>query len=166
MVGSSQTKKIFQETQEESTESIIIYGEDINNSRYADDTVIVTDNLQNFLNLLEHLNVKCKINFKKIKFMICRKNHNERLIVSKTYTENIRAYKYFGIWFTEKFDQNKEIRTHIETVEAAFSKAKNYSLSYADEECTLKWKLKSWRHFNADVIREFYDYFGSIILVT
>jgi len=66
---------IFRKALEDESVGIVINKEVINNMRYADDTVLLTSNLEDTQHFLERLNGRCnkhglKINFKKTKLMV------------------------------------------------------------------------------------------------
>lgn len=127
------SEAIFRETLEDELVGIVINGEVINNMRYADDTVLLTSNLEDTQHLLEKLNDRCneyglKINFKKTKLMVVTKfpqdlNH-ANLTVANTTIENVSTYKYLGTWIEQSGDQTREIRTRIEIATSTFVKMK------------------------------------------
>ena len=127
------SEAIFRETLEDELVGIVINGEIINNMRYADDTVLLTTNLEDTQHLLEKLNDRCneyglKINFKKTKLMVvtkCPQGLNQvNLTVANTTIENVSAYKYLGTWIEQSGDQTREIKTRIEIARSTFVKMK------------------------------------------
>ncbi|CAG9841161.1 unnamed protein product [Diabrotica balteata] len=127
------SEAVFQEALSDSIEGISINGEVLNNLRFADDTVIITDNNNDLQNLMQRLNERCheyglKINLKKTKCMIMTKSAhaNIQLTIEDTAIENVNNSKYLGTWITSDVDQTKEIKTRIEIARTSFIKLKKF----------------------------------------
>lgn len=127
------SEAIFQNTLSDSKEGISINGEILNNLRFADDTVIMTDNMNDLQNVMQRLNTNCneyglRINLNKTKYMVITKSiiENTQLNVENTDIERVNAYKYLGAWITSSIDQTKEIKTRIEVARTSFIKLKKF----------------------------------------
>lgn len=127
------SEAVFQEALEDMTEGLIINGEVLNNIRYADDTVILAQSMEDLQHLIERMNHQCnnyglKINLKKTKALIVNKTTNNEadLIINNTVIEQVPYYKYLGTWITNTGDQSKEIRSRIETARSTFNKMRKF----------------------------------------
>lgn len=143
------SEAIFQEALADCSEGIIINGETLNNLRFADDTVIMTDNIEDLQNLMNRVNTCCndyglKINLNKTKYMIVTKTPrtNIQLVVNNTNIERVDSYKYLGTWVTSDIDQTKEIRTRIETARSAFVRLKKF---FTNRDLSLELRLRMLR---------------------
>ena len=111
----------------------------------ADDTLLVTDNLQDLQYLLENVNKHSnnyglKLNSKKTKFMIVTKLPvvDANLLVSNTQIERVTSYKYLGAWITENNDITKEIKVRVEMARRAFIKLRIIKvISFTDTTVTV-----------------------------
>ncbi|XP_030757747.1 uncharacterized protein LOC115883518 [Sitophilus oryzae] len=118
--------------------------------RFADDTVLIADNVEGLQTLLQRLNNTCrvyglKMNPKKTKFMIITKREDVQanVLIDDTPMERVQQYKYQGSWLTENLDQSAEIKARIEGARAAFVKLKKYK-EFLDYD-TLAAELDLWR---------------------
>lgn len=130
------SEAIFEEALAEESAGVIINGEIINNLRYADDTVIISDNLNDLQHLIERVNISCQkygldMNLKKTKVMATSKNHNinrnrPAVRIGNIPIEWVSSYKYLGTWVTEDAEQTKEIKCRIEMARSAFVKMRPF----------------------------------------
>lgn len=127
------SEAVFQQALSDCSEGITINGEILNNLRFADDTVIVTNNIGDLQSMMQRLNMCCrefglKMNLKKTKFMIISKSNiaNTRLDIEHTEIERVVAYKYLGTWITSNVDQTKEIKARVEVARSSFFKLKKF----------------------------------------
>lgn len=89
----------FQEELSNSSEGITISGEILNNLRFADDTVIITDYINDLPNVMQRLNASCNeygldIFVKKTKFMVVTKSVVANTVTDNTDFQRVNAYKY------------------------------------------------------------------------
>lgn len=116
---------------------ITINGEKVNNFRYADDTVLITDNVRDLQTLLQRLSdafnqYGLNMNLKKTKYMIVTKKNNideVSLKIDNTLIEKVQHYKYLGTWLNETADHEQEIKSRIEIARASFIKLKKFLCS-------------------------------------
>ncbi|KAI5734561.1 hypothetical protein M8J77_007970 [Diaphorina citri] len=126
------SEAIFEETlKEHKDKGIKIGNEVVNNIRYADDTVMLSDSIQDLQQLVNNLNQKCnefglKMNLKKTKLMLISKTpkNNVNLTIDGVPIDKVSSYKYLGTWLHEDNNQTKEIRCRIEIARHAFIKMK------------------------------------------
>ncbi len=110
---------------------IVINGEDINNLRYADDTVLPTGSAENQQTLLDHVNAVSNrygltINTRKTKFMVVsRKNVDARLFIAGEEVERVHSYKYLGTLLNDSWDCSQEVRARIEQARGTFFKMRD-----------------------------------------
>lgn len=123
------SETIFREALEELEMGIKINGVWINNIRYADDTVLIADNIEDLQELVNKIGEQSKsmglnINIQKTKFMIISRNLKEFENATITFDtmpiERVDKFKYLGIWLTESWTPDLEIRSRIEQARQAF----------------------------------------------
>ena len=115
-----------------SDKGININGERVNNIRYADDTVLIAENIADLQMLLEAINAACnsyglKINVKKTKFMVVSKEQNIQahpLHLNNEAIEQVHQFKYLGCYLTEQGSCTEEVSIRIEQARSAFIKIK------------------------------------------
>ncbi|KAH1021617.1 hypothetical protein HUJ04_011113 [Dendroctonus ponderosae] len=113
---------------QEATEGIQIKGEWINNVRYADDTVILANNIVELQGVMERIQKVSadhglNLNISKTKWMVVSKDqtHNERITLNDQTIERVESYKYLGTLINARWDQATEIRSRIERARASIS---------------------------------------------
>lgn len=101
----------------------------LNNFRYADDTVVLADKLddrQNLLNIINEIGIGygLNINVSKIKFVVFSIDPyaNATLHVQSDKVKRIISYKFLGAWICDDLDPDKKIRARIEIAKAVFTK--------------------------------------------
>lgn len=143
----------------EPTERLRTGGETINVTRFADDTRIVAENVEELQSLLDAVNSECMhmgldINIDKNKFMIISKRSTVKtsLTLNEQQIRTVDKYKYLGAHINSELDQ--------EIANAAFKKFKlllcdrnlNILLHLRNIECyvwfqllygVVTWKLKA-----------------------
>lgn len=138
---------IFQEALDELKVGIKVNGQVVNNLRYADDTLILAENITDLKQIMESLYSKfeqygLKINTSKTKYMVASKenNSNDTLTINGKPIEKVKKYRYLGVWLNECWDSEMEIRTRIEIARSAFIKM---SSLYCNKDINLKlrWRL-------------------------
>lgn len=127
------SEAIFKEALGNRKEGIIINGKIINNVRYADDTLIITDSTHDLQIILQEIDrvsreYGLKMNYKKTKYMVISKNPschpNTNIKVNSLLIERVKQYQYLGTWINDKHDQTMEIKVRIEKARNVFFKMK------------------------------------------
>ena len=116
----------------EELEGIRVGGQNINNLRYADDTVLVADTKDKLQALVNALGEACssrglKINFNKTEVMAVAKGDED--VIARIYTQGkvikqVKDFKYLGSIITTKANCEKEIKTRIAIAKTNFGKMK------------------------------------------
>lgn len=127
------SEHIFEEAIGTANKGIKINGVFINNIRFADDTTLIADNLDDLQHLVDKVNLHSKefglkMNISKTKFMIVsrsrREYDNAAIIADNASIERVNSFKYLGCWLHEEWDSDKEIKCRIEMARNAFCKYK------------------------------------------
>lgn len=128
------SENIFQEALEGQEIGIKVNGIRINNIRYADDTVLIADNMNDLQTLLDMIGIHSRrmgidINTKKTKFLIVTRKpddyQNARLTHNGEDIERVKKFSYLGTWVCEDWSSDVEIKCRIEKARSAFMKFKN-----------------------------------------
>lgn len=129
------TEKIFQLALEDNPMGIKINGIPINNLRYADDTAILADNIEDLQAIINAINAKGKefglnININKTKLMIVsRQPHdNADLYIDNNQIERVNKFKYLGTTLNDRWDNDEEVKIRIATARSTFIKFSTYLL--------------------------------------
>ena len=124
------TELIFRETDD--MKGINIQGKNINNLRYADDTVLLTEKEEDLINILQRVKEQSAerglhMNARKTKTMFISRKETQRLSIQLDgeELEQVKAYKYLGQMVNEKGSCEQEIRTRIFKARTAFQKMNN-----------------------------------------
>ena len=125
------TEMIFRSV--EDLDGITIGGKNINNLRYADDTVLVADTPEKLQILVNQVNEKgkeydMKINAKKTKTILFCKTTSSRkfnIAIDGTPTEQVDQLIYLGQLITEDGKSEKEISRRISRARGVFSKMRS-----------------------------------------
>ena len=115
-------------------EGISVGGVNINNVRYADDTVLVADSaekLQELLNIVVHASEErgLSVNLEKTKVMVASKKADiprARIQISGVPLEQVQQFKYLGSILSEDCRCRNEIRARIGIAKAAFKQMRNF----------------------------------------
>ncbi len=129
---------IFREALEDKSEDIKIGGENINNIRYADDTVILAESDKDLRTLLLAVETTCEeygisINVKKTKVMVITPKTEitaPKIVLQNGELEVVEQYKYLGAWINRKGDSEEEIMCRIGQAKSAFAKMKKTLTSH------------------------------------
>ena len=120
------TEFIFRETQD--LEGIIIGGRNINNLRYADDTVLLANTKENLDNLANKVktnssNAGLDMNAKKTKSMVIAKSvgGTADLSINGEEIEQVKQFKYLGAIITEDGRNKTEVDTRVGIAKTKFS---------------------------------------------
>lgn len=125
------SEAIFRVALEDVEMGIRVNGTWINNIRYADDTVLIAENMHDLQQLVDKIGEQSKsmglnINTKKTKFMIISRNpnmHRNAIITfNATPLERVDKFKYLGVWLSEDWTSDREIKCRIEQARQAFLK--------------------------------------------
>lgn len=116
----------------EDMDGIKIGGRNINNVRYADDTVLLAESEEKLQNLIDALTESCgrkglKININKTEVMGITKRNERlrvRIIVQGRLIKQVENFKYLGSIISENANCDKEIKTRIGIAKTAFGKMK------------------------------------------
>jgi len=97
----------MKEIQEEG-KGIMIGGQNLNNLRYADDAVVLTEDEVELQHMITSMNETCKeyvmeINAKKSKTIVISKSGGTqcKIMINGIPLEQVLQYKYLGSWITE-----------------------------------------------------------------
>jgi len=114
---------------------IKIGGTNINNLRFADDTVLIADSEQKLQNLVNVTNISSvnkgmELNVKKTECMvITKKNENEipncNILVNGEKLEQVNSFKYLGTRISWNAKDDQEIKIRTAQAKATFEKLKN-----------------------------------------
>lgn len=124
------SESIFRETLSEDPAGIVVNGKTINNIRYADDTVVLADNITDLTRMMNSIEAKSKeyglqMNLTKTKTMIISKTKQQiQLVINGKHIEQVSKYKYLGTWLNDEWSYRQEILARIEQARAAFVKMK------------------------------------------
>ncbi|KAH1017099.1 hypothetical protein HUJ05_007814 [Dendroctonus ponderosae] len=131
VISNLYSENIFSDVLQDIEARILLYGERLNNIRYADDTIIFADNLASLPLLLDSITSYSRqdgleINTNKTKYLIISKNQNTRctLLVDGTPSERVNKYTYLGTNVSDNWGHSEEIRTLIEKARTAFIRMK------------------------------------------
>ncbi|KAG1657347.1 putative uncharacterized transposon-derived protein F52C9.6 [Nymphon striatum] len=121
------SEKLIQEALEE-RKGIKINGNNINNIRYADDTVLMTESQEDLQMMVNKLCEKCKeygmaLNAKKTKVMLMSKNKcNDQINIyaERDKLEEVKGYKYLGQWITSDGKCIEEVKRRIGRAKGEF----------------------------------------------
>ena len=125
------SEAIFRESLEDAEMGIKVNGVLINNIRYADDGVLVCDNIVDLQQLVTIIGeyskrIGLEINTKKTKFMIISRNldalENSTITLNTKSIERVSKFKYLGTSLFEDWASGREIKCRIEQARQAFLK--------------------------------------------
>ena len=128
------SEAIFNETFEDEDTGIRVNGVYVNNIRYADDSVIIADTIEDLQQMIDRLNrtsnkYGLKVNSNKTKLMIISRRKvpytHAQLLVDGVALERVSCYKYLGGWLNGDWEDEKEIRVRIEVARQYFFRFKN-----------------------------------------
>jgi hypothetical protein len=125
------SKYVFKEALSGIDKGLKINGVVINNIRYADDTVLLAESVEDLQELLNLVDVSGKrlglsINVAKTKWMsFGRLDHTGSMLHLNGHgVERVEKFKYLGSILTQNVDPDVEIKCRIEAARAAFNKMK------------------------------------------
>lgn len=122
------SEEIFRESLTDRSEGVRIGGETVNNIRYADDTALLAENLEDLQALLNSVNEASKnrglkINVNKTKWMVAGKIDIERaqLMLDGSPLERVMHFKYLGSWINKEGSSDEEIISRITIARKTFT---------------------------------------------
>ena len=125
---------------------ISINGNNINNIRYADDTVLIADHAENLQSLLNTVVARSAeydqtIPTAKTKCMVISKSGDERcnLIMENNTIEQVQYFNYLGFYITSDGRCTKEIRRRTNLARSAFEKMGKF---FKDRKISIKTKFR------------------------
>ncbi|XP_060519890.1 uncharacterized protein LOC132698058 [Cylas formicarius] len=128
----------------------VVFNKIYSTGRYADDSVLIADNIQDLQQLITLLNDASKnyglnINSNKTKFMIISRDRvpyvNAQLVVDGMALERVKKYRYLGSWLYDDWDNDKEIKARIEIARSYFLKFKHI-LTNRDTSLNLRGRIR------------------------
>lgn len=129
------SEEIFSEALDDMPIGININGHLIKTLRYADDTVLIADSLEDLQQLLNKVidvgnEYGISLNTNKTKFMVINKNSmdaNEiiRLYANDVALERVESLTYLGCLVNDQWDHSKEIKQRIEKARTIFLKMRD-----------------------------------------
>jgi hypothetical protein len=127
MLFNAYTEPVFEIALNNRREGVKIGGEIINNIRYADDTAIMAESLEDLQTLLNAVNNECTekgltINAKKTKWMVVGKINIEDSVLrlDNKILERVEHFRYLGSWIDCRVESDEEISTRIELARKNF----------------------------------------------
>lgn len=121
------SEHIFQKALADESAGIKVNGIPINNIRYADDTAIITETLEDLQRIMNKVTQTSAeygvtLNTKKTKFMVVTKRNigDANLYIQNERIERVNKYKYLGTIVNDKNEYTKEIIVRIEKARSAF----------------------------------------------
>lgn len=134
------SEKLFEEAIDNLSEGISINGININNIRYADDTVLLADSAEGLQAIIDRVVTISKeygltLNAKKTKTMIISKTYNIDALfnIDQKRLQRVDNFIYLGCQLNESWDHSREVKIRIEKARSTFLRMKtilcNLSLS-------------------------------------
>ena len=141
------SEEIFSQALEDRDEGVIINGQNLNNLRYADDTILITNNPQDLQTLLDLVDKECNkmglnINTAKTKIMSFGLETDPafEFKLKRKNLERVQKFKYLGSWINNNGDDEMEIRARIEMARQSFIKLRTLLCS-RDLDCGLRLRM-------------------------
>ena len=114
-------------------QGVKVGGNNINNLRYADDTVLIADSEKKLQTLLTTARVKSvekgvELNVRKIECMVISRDANAPIYTSCNgeKMKQIRSFKYLGYTVSKNAKSDAEIKKRITMAKEVFSKNENH----------------------------------------
>lgn len=111
---------------------ITVNGTPLNNIRYADDTVILSDTPQGLQTLVDRVievgtEYGLEFNAAKTKYMVVSRDRDmtPNLKVGRTTLERVKQISYLGCTLNDSWDHSREIRQRIEKARSVFLRMRN-----------------------------------------
>lgn len=107
----------------------------INNLRYADDTAILADNIEDLQATINAINTIGKdfgldVNISKTKLMIVSRqpHENAHLYIDNMQIERVNKFKYLGTTLNDKWDNDDEVKIRVAIARSTFVRFNTYLL--------------------------------------
>jgi len=140
------TDKIFKEAAGNLELGIKVNGVRINTIKYADDTVILAESIEELQLLLNKiseggLRMGLNINTNKTKMMVfsLTRHENALLYLNGERIERVASIGYLGCLITEDLDPDREVRRRIEIARSVFNKMRAF---FCDDNINLRLRRK------------------------
>lgn len=149
---------IFREAIDNAQEGILLNGQRLNNIRYADDTVVFADSMEDLKQLMDRItassmNYGLDINRDKTKFMViskkCVPNRLCQLTLNIGPIERTNKYIYLGTIINDQWDPSQEVKCRIEKSRNVFIKMASVLKS---RDLTLNTKMRLVRCYVFSVL--------------
>lgn len=128
------------------TVGIKVNGIPIHNIRYADDTVLLAENIEDLQTLLDRVveasaEFGLTLNARNTKHMIITKknNVNNQLYIGNQQIERVRKYSYLGTTLNDRNNYTEEISSRIERARGVFMNMKKY---FSSRDISIQLKLR------------------------
>jgi len=122
------SKFILREALDEVNEGIKVNGKCINNIRYANDTVVIANNMSSLRKIVDRIVDTSESfglpNISKAKYIVIMKKQNlsEKILIRGQQIEEDQKYKYLGTWVNEDWEHGMEVKCRIEMARGGFVK--------------------------------------------
>jgi hypothetical protein len=150
------SEDVMNRTLSEQSVGIKINGVRLNNLRFADDTVLIAETLEELQTLVNKI-ADCSeeyglsLNIKKTKFMVISKSTQnvQNLYLHNEIIDRVSKYKYLGTFINEDNDSSAEIKIRIEKARSIFTKMKRV---FCGRDLSLEMKLRLMRCYVLSVL--------------
>lgn len=150
------SEEIIQRALSEETAGVKVNGRPINNLRFADDTVVIAENMEDLQRLIDQIVESSEengltLNIRKTKFMLISKQQHpqENLRIHGEVVEKITKYKHLGTIVNENNDHSEEIRSRIGQARRVFNKMRGV---FCTKELSLHLKIRLLRCYVFSVL--------------
>lgn len=144
------SEAIFKEALEEDVGGIKINGTTINNIRYADDTLIMANNLIELQHMMDNVvqhseRFGLQLNVSKTKVIVFAKTHvAANLYINGEIVEQVAAFKYLGTNINSQSESKKEILSRIEQARRTFMNMKTF---FTRSDLSLELRIRMTRSY-------------------
>lgn len=149
------SEEIIQKALKETSIGIKVNGAPINNIRYADDTLIIAESIEELQVLMDKVVDSSEesgltLNIKKTKFMtIAKSQQRERLWIRGEIVQKVDRYTYLGTVITENNDCKQEIKSRIGKARSTFDNMRKILCS---NDLSLQLKVRMLRCYVFSVL--------------
>ena len=123
--------RVFKEALSECEYGIKVNGKNMNNIRYADDTVLFADSVQALQEIINRVNEEGKkyglnINEKKTKFMVISRDEHPDVVITinNRGINRVQEFKYLGCYITSNLEPEIEVKRRCGYAKNAFERMK------------------------------------------
>lgn len=150
------SERIFSEALDGLEKGILINGHRMNNIRYADDTIVFADSLEDLQVLVDNITHRSNqygldVNVNKTKLMIISKKKitGARLFINQAAIERVEHYNYLGTIIDEEWSNAPEIKSRIGKARSTFNRM---SALFKSHNLTLETKVRLLRCYVFSVL--------------